>query len=281
MQPIPELLDVREEIGVSTPSHVLYTRDPPHNPSSLRTGQVSRVQAPLEGASAALARATRSPTLPTTSPHNPSAQKTLKPSADEAQDAAPARKHSLSYLGYQVALSPRFPPIPATLPGCAPLDPLTFRIPGRYPDPQPAGLAFLAVRQHDEWQEAEIRARLLADKGYDKIIEQLGGKPFLDEIASAHKAYGEALGITLVKLAPESPAIRVARDNAIDLIRSYVLRVAALVRKSDPQTEALSQRLLAPLVHWRDRPAKAAVTDPAVPPIPTAQVVVANTSTQS
>ncbi len=132
------------------------------------------------------------------------------------------------------------------------------------------GLSFLAVRPHDEWQEAEIRTRLLADKGYDKTIEQLGGKPFLDEITSAHKAYGEALGITVVKLAPESPAVRVARDNAIDLIRSYVLRVAALVRKSDPQTEALSQRLLAPLVHWRDRPAKAAVTDPVAAPAPAA-----------
>ena len=126
------------------------------------------------------------------------------------------------------------------------------------------------MRPHDEWQEAEIRTRLLADKGYDKTIEQLGGKPFLDEITSAHKAYGEALGITIVKLAPESPAVRVARDNAIDLIRSYVLRVAALVRRSDPQTEALSQRLLAPLVNWRDRPAKAAMTDPVAAPAPAA-----------
>jgi len=128
----------------------------------------------------------------------------------------------------------------------------------------PGGLAFLAVRPHDEWQEAEIRARLIAEKGYDKTITLLGGKPFLDEITSAHKAYGEALGITVVKVAAESPAVRVARDNAIDLVRSYVLRVAALVRKSDPNTEALAQRLLAPLVNWRDRPAKAATAAPAV-----------------
>jgi hypothetical protein len=132
------------------------------------------------------------------------------------------------------------------------------------------GLSFLTVRPHDEWQEAEIRARLLVEKGHDKTIEQLGGKAFLDEITSAHKAYGKALGITVAKLAPESPAIRVARDNALDVIRSYVLRVAALVRKSDPQTEALAQRLLAPLVNWRDRPAKAAVVDPVAVPAPIA-----------
>lgn len=131
------------------------------------------------------------------------------------------------------------------------------------------GLGFLAVRPHDEWQEAEIRIRLLAEKGCDKLVEELGGKAFLDHLANAHKAYGEALGITVVKVAPESPAIRAARDNVLDVIRAYVLRVVALVRKSDPQTEALSQRLLAPLINWRDRPAKAAVTEaPAPAPAP-------------
>jgi hypothetical protein len=128
------------------------------------------------------------------------------------------------------------------------------------------GLAFLAVKPHDEWQEAEIRLRLIADKGHEKTIEQLGGKPFLDHLAVAHKAYGEALGITTVKATVESPAIRVARDAAVEVLRGYVLRVAALVRKSDPQSEALSQRLLAPIVNWRDSPAKAgAAADPAAP----------------
>jgi hypothetical protein len=56
------------------------------------------------------------------------------------------------------------------------------------------GLAFLAVRPHDEWQEAEIRLRLIADNGHEKTIAQLGGQPFLDHLAVAHKAYGEAPG---------------------------------------------------------------------------------------
>ena len=60
-----------------------------------------------------------------------------------------------------------------------------------------------------------------------------------------------------------------------------MLRVAALVRKSDPQAEALSQRLLAPLVNWRDRPAKAAMTAPAAAPAPTAQAHATATSTQA
>ncbi|MEP7121723.1 MAG: hypothetical protein ABJE95_12465 [Byssovorax sp.] len=129
------------------------------------------------------------------------------------------------------------------------------------------GLAFLAVRPHNEWQEAEIRNRLIAEKGHDATIERLGGKAFLAHLGVAHKAYGEALGITTVNTVVESPAIRVARDAAVDVIRGYVLRVAALVRKSDPQSEALSQRLLAPIVNWRESPAKPGATpEPAAPP---------------
>ncbi len=128
------------------------------------------------------------------------------------------------------------------------------------------GLAFLAVKPANEWQEAEIRIRLIAEKGHDKTIEQLGGKPFLDHLAIAHTAYGEALGITAVKQVVETPAIRVARDAAVEVIRGYVLRVVALVRKSDPEAEALSQRLLAPIVNWRESPAKAgAPVDPVAP----------------
>jgi hypothetical protein len=131
------------------------------------------------------------------------------------------------------------------------------------------GLAFLAVRPDNEWQEAEVRMRLLVEKGHDTTIEQLGGKPFLDHLALAHKAYGEALGITAVKQVAESPAIRAARDAAIEVIRGYVLRVVALVRRSDPEAEALAQRLLAPIINWRESPAKAgAPADPVVAAAP-------------
>ena len=91
------------------------------------------------------------------------------------------------------------------------------------------------------------------------------------ELASfvAHNAYGEALGITTVKAAVETPAIRVARDAVVEVVRGYVLRVAALVRKSDPKAEALSQRLLAPIVNWREVLTKAgAAADPAAPADP-------------
>jgi hypothetical protein len=124
------------------------------------------------------------------------------------------------------------------------------------------GLGFLTLRAPDEWQEAETRVRLIAEKGLGAIIEKLGGKPFLDELEAAHAGYGEALGITKARPSPETPSVGEARDVAHEVLRSYVLRVAAHARRSAPKTGALADRLLAPLARWKDRPVKMA-TSPA------------------
>lgn len=127
----------------------------------------------------------------------------------------------------------------------------------------PNGLAFLAIAPRDEWQEAELRLGVIAKNGSTKTIHELGGKPFLDELEVAHKAYGEALGITAEKTVTDAPQLRVARDEALDVIREYVLRVMSHVRKKDPQTRALADRLLAPLIHWSDRPTREGAQDEA------------------
>ncbi|MDC3953653.1 hypothetical protein KEG38_07350 [Polyangium jinanense] len=118
------------------------------------------------------------------------------------------------------------------------------------------GLGFLRLRAADEWQEAETRMRILKEKGLDLVIEKLGGKPFLDELTFAHTAYGEALGITKPRPASDPPSLGKAQSEAIDALRSYVLRVAAHVRENEPATAELAERLLAPLAQWRDRPSK-------------------------
>jgi hypothetical protein len=118
------------------------------------------------------------------------------------------------------------------------------------------GLEFLKARPANEWQEAEVRLKLIADGGHKSAIEKLGGKPFLDELDVAHKAYGEALGITAAKAAPESPAIREALEAAIDETRAYVIGVVAQIKKKDPETAALAERLLAPLTNWKESAAK-------------------------
>jgi hypothetical protein len=128
----------------------------------------------------------------------------------------------------------------------------------------PTGLTFLAVRPSDEWQEAELRLRLMAEKGYEKTIVKLGGKSFLDEIKAAHKVYGEVLGITAVKSVQDTPALREARDGALDVVRAYVLGVSAHARKKDAPSAELAERLLAPLSQWKDRRGRggAAVSEP-------------------
>lgn len=125
----------------------------------------------------------------------------------------------------------------------------------------PSGPGFLAIRPPDERQEVETRLRLIAEKGYDQTIRKLGGGPFLDELATAHKAYGKARGIPSVKPLLEPPAVREARGAAHEVLRAYVLRVSAYVRKADPQSAALASRLLSPLIHWNDRPNKAAESE--------------------
>jgi hypothetical protein len=60
----------------------------------------------------------------------------------------------------------------------------------------PAGLKFTRLPYKLEWAEADARlSRITTDK-LDTQIEQLGGKPILDQLRAAHQAYGEALGIT-------------------------------------------------------------------------------------
>jgi hypothetical protein len=131
----------------------------------------------------------------------------------------------------------------------------------------PQGRAFLALRPVDEWQEAELRLQLIADKGHEATVTQLGGQPFLDELRAAHAAYGEALGITTLKPTPEPPGLRAARDAAIEVVRGYVMRVSGHVRAKDHTTRALADRLLTPLVHWKDAPTQPSPVEPEPSPV--------------
>jgi hypothetical protein len=130
----------------------------------------------------------------------------------------------------------------------------------------PTNLDFLSISPPDEWLEAETRLQVIADDGHDITIKKLGGGPFLEELKVAHKVYGEVLGITLVKPTIEPLALREAFDTAHEALRTYVLRVSAHVRKAAPESGELASRLLAPLIHWKDRPIKP--SEPEEAPLP-------------
>ncbi len=120
----------------------------------------------------------------------------------------------------------------------------------------PGGLTFLLIPTDEEWQEVETRIGIMTAKGHDVTIKALGGQMFLDHLTTAHKAYGEALGKTKVRAKIE-PAVGAAREAAHESLRTYVLQVTSLVKKKDPTTQDLADRLLAPLRQLKERKHKA------------------------
>jgi hypothetical protein len=112
----------------------------------------------------------------------------------------------------------------------------------------PKGLQFLTLDYKDEWTESKNRLEHIAAHRLDDLIHELGGGPFLAQLARAHQAYGEALHITGAASTPEPDAIvRRALYETHLALREYVAQVAATVRRNDRSTVELAARLLAPL----------------------------------
>ena len=64
------------------------------------------------------------------------------------------------------------------------------------------------------------------------------------------------MGKTKVRAKIE-PAVGAAREAAHESLRTYVLQVTSLVKKKDPTTQDLADRLLAPLRQLKERKHKA------------------------
>ncbi len=122
----------------------------------------------------------------------------------------------------------------------------------------PNGLEFIRIPYRLEWAEAETRLGIIADQHLDELIENLGGKPFLSNLQKVHEHYGRVLGIPSAQVPEETEAIREALADAVEALRTYVLRVAASVRKTDPKSGELAAVLLSPLAEW---PAAASSSD--------------------
>jgi hypothetical protein len=112
----------------------------------------------------------------------------------------------------------------------------------------PKGLQFLTLDFKDEWTESQNRLDQITTHGLDLLIDELGGSPFLAQIAKAHRAYGDALHITGEGSTPEPDSlVRRALEETHMALREYVAQVAAMVRRSDPMLVEAAAQLLAPL----------------------------------
>lgn len=112
----------------------------------------------------------------------------------------------------------------------------------------PKGLQFLTLDFKDEWTESQNRLDTITAQGLDRLIDELGGSPFLGQLARAHRAYGDALHITGKGATPEPDSLcRRALDEVHMALRDYVAQVAATVRRNEAATVDVAARLLAPL----------------------------------
>lgn len=131
------------------------------------------------------------------------------------------------------------------------------------------GLRFLNLPYKQEWTEAEARLRELNERGWDQDIEDMGGGPILHHLRAAHKAYGEALGLTVPREEASPVLLRETKLAFDSALRSYALQITAHGDAQDlPAAEAeeavaLAEELLRPLAVWETRTSRA---EPAPPP---------------
>jgi len=114
----------------------------------------------------------------------------------------------------------------------------------------PDGLKFTHLPYKQEWAECEAKLARIASEGYDAEIVRLGGKPILDQLLAAHKAYGESLGITIDGQDP-NVGLREPLLAFYRYLRAYVVAVTAHTDPDDPMSGALADTLLAPLHRWQ------------------------------
>lgn len=138
-------------------------------------------------------------------------------------------------------------------------------------------LEFTQLPYKIEWHESKVRLEAIERDDHDVTIAKLGGKPFLDHLKEAHAAYGAALGVTEVQPETTLNDIRTKQLAAFDALRVFVTRTAAHADPEEPGSEALAERLLAPLVKWEstpsggaDDPSPEGAPSPEGPPTPEA-----------
>jgi hypothetical protein len=133
--------------------------------------------------------------------------------------------------------------------------------------------AFINFPVKKEWAIVDGKLKVIDGEQLDGALEKLGAGPMLEHLRGVHVAYGEAIGVTKPKAAKESTQLRAKKDELAEATRTYVVRVVGLRDKKKPQTNALVDRLLKPLVEWEPaevagKAAQAPAKTPAEPPKP-------------
>lgn len=120
------------------------------------------------------------------------------------------------------------------------------------------GLSFILLPYELEWNQSDMRLSRIAVEPLGDRIRALGGQAFIDALIGAHTAYGKLLGLPHPHRAGVrdvgAPSVAEALESFVSALRVYALKVTAFVEVDEPETAALSKRLLDPLLRWRNSP---------------------------
>jgi hypothetical protein len=121
-----------------------------------------------------------------------------------------------------------------------------------YPD----GLSFILLPYELEWNQSDLRLARIHTESLGDRIRALGGEVFIKALMGAHASYGKLLGLPRPTgpAASGAPSVAEALDGFAAALRVYALKVTAYVEVDEPETAALSKRLLEPLMHWKTSP---------------------------
>jgi len=113
------------------------------------------------------------------------------------------------------------------------------------------GLTFLQLKYVEQHAESARRIDLIKDEGLRPQLDELVGKELVDELHRAHKAYGDALGITRAsEPAVETESLLEPLRALQRAIGAYALQVLAFA-SLDPDHVAPARRALEPIDEFR------------------------------
>jgi hypothetical protein len=111
------------------------------------------------------------------------------------------------------------------------------------------GVGFVNYKVEQEWAVVDSLLKVIVEEGLEANLIALGAAPMLTHLKAVHTTYGEAIGMT--KTPAESAEVGQKRDDLLDAMRFYVLRVAGMSEPGDAAGKSMAGALLRPIVAWR------------------------------
>jgi len=129
---------------------------------------------------------------------------------------------------------------------------------------------WLNLQYNEQWAQAQRRLQRIDTMDLRATIQEIAGEGFLTEVEFAHKAYGDALGITAQHPQVEDNVALVEPLRALAAaVAGYGLQLAAQYHNADAETRQAIVRALRPIDEHRARYARGG-SSPAVPTPPAA-----------